>query len=76
MLLSTDKAGTIVSQTNGNEPDPDIVDIHFDYNVGDSVRAFRVGPDRIGHVITKGETLEAAVDKLHEALAKIEITVE
>ena len=76
MLLSTDKAGTIVSQTNSNEPDPDIVDIHFDYNVGDPVRAFRVGPDRIGHVITKGDTLEAAVDKLHEALAKIEIVVE
>ena len=75
MLLSSDKDGVIVSQKDCNDPDPDIVDIHFDRDIGDTVRAFRVGPDRIGHVITKGGTLEAAVAKLHEALGKITIEV-
>jgi predicted RNase H-like HicB family nuclease len=35
-----------------------------------------VGPHRIGHVITKGETLKEAVDLLQDALSKIEIVVE
>ena len=43
--------------------------------VGDAVKKFHVGPHRIGHVVTKGETLDAAVKKLHEALDKIEIVV-
>ena len=46
------------------------------YQVGDRVKKFHVGPHRIGHVITKGETLDVAVKKLHEALDKIHITVE
>ena len=40
------------------------------------MKKFHVGPHRIGHVITKGETLEKAVEKLHEAMDKIEIIVE
>ncbi len=77
MLLMSDKDGQIVSQENNNDPaDPDIVDVQFDYGPGDSVKKFHVGPNRIGHVITRGDTLEAAVDKLHEALDNIRITVE
>ena len=76
MLLRSDRDGIIRAMRNDNVPDPDIYEIQFDYGVGDEVRKFHVGPHRIGHVITKGETLEAAVEKLHEALGKIEITVE
>lgn len=47
----------------------------LNYKVGDAVKKFHVGPHRIGHVVTKGETLDAAVKKLHEALDKIEIVV-
>lgn len=75
MLLRSDCDGVIQSITNRNEPDPDICEIQFDYQVGDAVKKFHVGPHRIGHVITKGETLEKAVEKLHEALGKIEIKV-
>jgi len=76
MLLMSDKDGVIVSQENLNEPDPDIVDVQFDYRPGDSVHAFRVGPHRIGHVITKGKSLDEAVDVLHKALDNVHITVE
>ncbi|MDY3250401.1 MAG: ATP-grasp domain-containing protein [Candidatus Choladocola sp.] len=76
MLLRSDRDGVIRSITNRNEPDDDIYEVQFDYGIGDTVKKFHVGPHRIGHVITKGETLEAAVDKLHEALDKIDIVVE
>ena len=76
MLLMSDKDGHIVSQTNSNAEDPGIVDIQFDLKPGDEVHKFKVGPHRIGHVITKGETLDEAVDKLNGALEKIKIEVE
>lgn len=76
MLLRSDKDGVIRSIKNENEADEDIFEIQFDFGVGDTVKKFHVGPHRIGHVVTKGETLDAAVVKLNEALAKIEIVVE
>ncbi len=75
MLLRSDRDGIIREMVNENEPDPDICEIQFDYQVGEEVKKFHVGPHRIGHVVTKGETLERAVDKLQEALRKIRIEV-
>ena len=75
MLLMSDRDGHIVSQENLNPADPDIVDVQFDLKPGDAVHQFRVGPHRIGHVITKGTTLDAAVEKLHQALEKVHIEV-
>ena len=75
MLLRSDRDGIIRSIKNENSRDDDIYEIQFDYKVGDEVKKFHVGPHRIGHVITKGDTLQAAVDKLNEALGKIEIVV-
>lgn len=74
-LLISDKDGVIVSQTNGNDPDPDICEVQFDYKPGDQVHAFRVGPHRIGHVITKGKSLDEAVALLEKALDNIKIVV-
>lgn len=76
MLLTSARSGKIVKQQFEHNDNPDIVEIQFDYNVGDHVNAFRVGPDRIGHVITKGATLEQAVDLLNNVLGKIEIEIE
>ena len=74
-LLISDKDGVIVSQTNSNDPDPDICEVQFDYKPGDEVHAFRVGPHRIGHVITKGKSLDEAVALLEKALDNIKIIV-
>ena len=75
-LLTSDKDGVIVSQTNDNPPHPDICEVQFDYKPGDEVHMFRVGPHRIGHVITKGKSLDEAVDLLNKALDNIHIVVE
>ena len=75
-LLISDKDGVIVSQTNDNPPDPDIYQVQFDYKPGDEVHKFRVGPHRIGHVITKGKSLDEAVKLLNKALDNIHIEVE
>lgn len=76
MLLRSEKDGVIKSMTDLNDSDEDIYEVQFDYQVGDTVKKFHVGPHRIGHVITKGETLDAAVDKLNLALSRIKIEVE
>lgn len=76
MLLRSDRDGVITAMENLNGADEDICEVQFDYKVGDEVKKFHVGPHRIGHVITKGKTLEAAVQKLNEALSKIKITVQ
>ena len=75
-LLTSDKDGVIVSQANDNPPHPDIYEVQFDYKPGDEVHKFRVGPHRIGHVITKGKSLDDAVELLNKALDNIHIVVE
>ncbi len=75
-LLMSDKDGRIVSQSNENEADPRIVEVQFDYKAGEEVHKFRVGPHRIGHIITKGESLEETQDILFKAMDKIKIVVE
>lgn len=75
MLLMSDKDGVIESQTDANEKDDRLVDVQFDYKPGDTVHKFHVGPHRIGHVITKGDTLEEAVEVLNRALENVTIVV-
>lgn len=75
-LLMSDKNGVIQSIKNDNDEGGAICEVQFDYGVGEEVKAFRVGPDRIGHVITKGKTLAEAVEVLDAAIAKIVVNVE
>lgn len=75
MLLKSDISGMITSQNNNNINNPNIVDVQFDFDIGDRVEKFSIGPHRIGHVITKGNTLQEAVTLLKEALEKIYIEV-
>lgn len=76
MLLYSTQSGIIKSIRNDNLPDWRIAEIKFDYAAGDTIRAFRVGPDRIGHVITRAETLDEAVEMLHTALSNIHVEVQ
>ena len=76
MLIMSDRDGYLRHQEDHNPPDPRIVDVQFDRKLGDKVRKFTVGPHRIGHVITKGETLDEAVQVLHRAVKNLEIQVE
>ena len=60
-LLMSDRDGVIRSIANHNGPDENIYEIMFDYTVGDPVKKFHVGPNRIGHVITRGTTLQLSL---------------
>lgn len=75
-LLMSDRDGVIRSIANHNPQNDNIYEIMFDYRVGEAVKKFKVGPHRIGHVVTKGNTLEEATAALEEALKNIEIRVE
>lgn len=75
-LLTSSSDGIIRSQQNRNAENEDIYEVQFDYKPGDEVHAFRIGPHRIGHVVTKGATLEEAVLLLDKAVDNIEIVVD
>ena len=75
MLLTSDMDGIIESQNDNNSDNPNIFEVQFDYKPGDKVNKFHIGPHRIGHVITKGETLDEAVEVLNNACSNIEIIV-
>lgn len=54
---------------------PDLLDLRWDVGPGDPVRAFRVGPDRIGHLHVRGADARAAertAAALHDGL-RIEV---
>ena len=75
-LLMSDTDGEIIALANRNpKNDPNLYEVVFDYTVGDQVKKFHVGPNRIGHVVTKGATLAEATAALDRALSKIEIEV-
>ena len=75
-LLMSDRDGIIRSMADNNEKNENIYEVMFDYRVGEAVKKFHVGPNRIGHVITKGNTLKEATETLEMALKNIEIRVE
>ena len=75
-LLFSNLSGTIKKINNKNlKSDEDIIELNMDYNIGEKVNKFNVGPDRIGHVIVKGSSLNNAKTKLKKTLEKIKITV-
>ena len=72
----SDRDGEIIAMANRNpKSDPNLYEVMFDYTVGDYVKKFHVGPNRIGHVITKGNTLAEATAALDRALKNISIEV-
>lgn len=74
-LLMADKDGVIKSQDNNNPVNSNLVEVQFDYNIGDSVKKFEIGPHRIGHVITRGKSLDEAVSELNKAMDNINIEI-
>lgn len=76
MLFQSDKTGTIRSIDMGDQNDPRILDVSLDYGVGEDVRKFRKGPDRIGQCIVIGDSVAEAKAVLDEAMAKVKLVVE
>lgn len=55
---------------------PDLLDLQWDVGPGDEVRAFRVGPDRIGHIHVGGPDAPTAVRTAATLHTGLEIEVE
>lgn len=75
-LLLSKKSGIIKALKNPLSLGDGLAEIKFDYTIGDRINAFRVGPDRIGHIITYGDSIESALNKLKVAKNNIIIEVE
>lgn len=76
MLLYKEQDGIIKSQENNIQDQKNVVDVSFDYQIGDTIHAFKNGTHRIGQLIVKGDTLEDCEKLLHTCMDKINIEVE
>lgn len=72
-LLLSHTGGQITRMIDQNEPHPDLLQVSFDYVVGDTIPAFKVGTDRIGQIIVKGDSLEQTLLRLQSAKSHIRI---
>lgn len=73
-LIRSSKTGTIVSVELPTMEHND-GELMLDFDVDDKVNAFKVGPDRIGHIIVSGETVEEAFDKLIKLDKQVKIDI-
>ncbi|MFD1879641.1 hypothetical protein ACFSF3_23525 [Vibrio chagasii] len=77
VLVRSDKDG-IVNNIHIPESvysNPWLENVSIDVSVGDSVKQFRVGPDRIGQVIVRGNSSEHAHEIAQYILSEIDIEV-
>lgn len=75
MLFRSDESGTITAIDMGEQNDPRVLDISLDYGVGEDIRKFRKGPDRIGQCIVIADTVDEGKRVLDEAMDKVKITL-
>lgn len=75
-LLMSPADGRIARQRYTGSADPDVLQVSFDYREGDTVRRFRIGTDRIGHIIAKGSDAAEALAALERAKARVEIEID
>lgn len=77
MLICSDKTGTIekIIIPDSVYQNENLIDLSLDVSVGDRVSKFNVGPDRIGQIITFGETEFEAIKIAQELMNKIIISV-
>lgn len=75
-LLISSSTGKILNINNSIKNITDYYELQFDYTMGDFVKKFSVGSDRIGHIITVGETLNEAELKLNNCIKNISFEIE
>lgn len=82
--VSASAGELLVSETTGIIREVDMTQVTYenvdqlfmDYNVGDKVNAFRVGPDRIGQIVVRGKSVKEAMDNIALAKKQLKIIVE
>lgn len=76
MTLTSDRDGILKQMVDTNPPNPNVVEIHFDRKPGEAIHRFKLGIDRIGHVIVKGNTLAEAQALLEKTVSNIRVELE
>lgn len=76
-LLRSERSGVLeaVYVPDWIKQHPELVDLSFDYQPGEQVNKFTVGPDRIGQLIVRGGNRAEAEDLAEKMVADIEIKV-
>ena len=76
MVLCPNRKGVISSVDHMPTTNDTLQIASLDVAAGDEIRRFHVGPDRIGQILTVGDTLDSAEQALHAAQDDIRITME
>lgn len=72
-LMGAPRSGVLARvEVPASKPE-DLVQLKLDYGPGDAVRPFRVGPDRIGHLLVKGADLAAVRARAEELCGQIHL---
>lgn len=77
LLLRSTKTGKVAALQVADAvlQHPGLVDFQWDVGVGDDVRAFKVGPDRIGHIIVKAPSAEEAEQLVSDLASQTAVQV-
>lgn len=75
IISETDGIITSIDFSKVNK-NPNISDISFDYKIGDRINQFKVGPDRIGQIIVKGDSVSSALTLLEQIKQNITINLQ
>ncbi len=76
MVLCPNRAGTIANVDQMPAVAGNVQIASLDVKAGSTVRAFHVGPDRIGQILAVGDTLDEAEATLHAAQDQIRIVMD
>ena len=76
MLLCPDRSGVVASASIPESLPDDIMGVSLDHEPGASIRQFRIGPDRCGHVMACNPSLLEAERCVLETMNSIEVTLE
>lgn len=74
-IIISQISGVITALEDHNPPAEDILDLSFNVQVGDEVRSYTNGRDRLGQIIIKGDSLEGCRTRLEEVLKNITIEI-
>ena len=74
-IMISRQSGLLTALNNDNPPAADILDLSFNVSVGDEIRSYTNGRDRLGQIIIKGSSLEACRTRLAQVLELITIEI-
>lgn len=75
-LLITSKHGGTLQRIEIGGPAFDLVEVVHDYKPGDKIPAFKLGPDRLGHVVIRGKDEASVIQDLKVLKKNIKVVLQ